>query len=113
MLLQVQYCTKLRQNYCHEIVPKMLIALNARCWGSRGGQASDCPQWVHTLTREGTDVGTLAKAPGQRKSVLGKGVSNVLGEGKEASSSPALGAGRASRRKGTGIVGEEGDRQRE
>lgn len=44
----------------------------------------------------GTDVVTLAKAPGQRKSVLDKGVTNVLGERNKAAPTPALGTSWAS-----------------
>lgn len=40
------------------------------------------------------DVATLAKAPGRRKSVLGKVTNNVGGEGNESSPSPALGLAR-------------------
>lgn len=40
------------------------------------------------------DVGTLAKAPGRRKSVLEKVMPNMLGEGNETICSPALGLAR-------------------
>lgn len=65
-----------------------------QCWvlGSRDGQ----PQTACNKFKKGSeaDVGTLAKAPGGRKSVLGKE------DGNETSPSLALGLARLQGRKG-------------
>ena len=48
---------------------------------------------------------TLAKAPGQRESGLGKGVTNVLGERNKAAPTPALGTSLASGGRGLESLG--------
>ena len=107
--MQAQYCTRLRQIYYREISPKMWIALNASWCGSRGGQASG---WVHRLM--GGGAGDRCGDPGQgaRPEEVSAGERCDERARRKARSSPHPSPGDklGSRRQGTGIVGEEGDR---